>query len=57
MSGNKHSEWTTEFRYNCNYMIYDLLKAFSFFMAAPLAMVALPTSQIYLMIYLKLHTL
>ena len=33
-------------------MIYDLLKVFSyFFMTAPLEMVALTTSRIYLMIY------
>ena len=36
-------------------MIYDLLIVFSFFfMTAPLAMVALTTSRIYLMIYLKI---
>ena len=35
-------------------MIYDLLIVFSFFMTSPLEMVALTTSRIYVMIYLKI---
>ena len=50
LSGNERSriKWPLNF-----YMIYDLLIVFSsFYITAPLQMVALTTSWIYLMIYL-----